>query len=119
MLFLGLGTGLGSAMVVHGHVLPMELAHLPYRDSTFEGHVGLRALERDGRPKWRRRVADVVRRLSAALVPDAVVIGGGNARLLRRLPEGCRTVDNTMAFAGGFRLWAGRRRPAAAKKARA
>jgi polyphosphate glucokinase len=119
MLFLGLGTGLGSAMVVHGHVLPMELAHLPYRDSTFEGHVGALALERDGRPKWRRRVADVVRRLSAALVPDEVVIGGGNARLLRRLPEGCRTVDNAMAFAGGFRLWAGRRRPAAAKRVRA
>jgi polyphosphate glucokinase len=106
MLFLGLGTGLGSALVVRGHVLPMELAHLPYRDGSFEDHVGGRALERDGKRKWRRRVADVVRRLTAALVPDEVVLGGGNARLLDRLPDGCRTVDNSMAFAGGFRLWA-------------
>jgi polyphosphate glucokinase len=116
MLFLGLGTGLGSALVVHGHVLPMELAHLPYRDSTFEGHVGAAALERDGRRKWRRRVVDVVRRLAAALVPDEVVIGGGNARLLGALPAGCRTVDNAMAFVGGYRLWAGERRPAAKKR---
>lgn len=105
MLFLGLGTGLGSAMVVRGLVLPMELAHLPYRHSTFEDHVGARALDRLGKKKWRARVADVAARLGAALVPDEVVIGGGNAKLLNEPPPGCRIVDNTRAFTGGFRLW--------------
>lgn len=105
MLFLGLGTGLGSALVVRGLLLPMELAHLPYRRSTFEGHVGAAALRRLGRKEWRKRVADVAHRLAAALVPDELVLGGGNARLLRELPPGCRVVDNSRAFAGGFRLW--------------
>lgn len=106
MLFLGLGTGLGSALVVHGHVLPMELAHLPYRKATFEDYVGEGARQRDGTRKWRRRVLDVVQRLAAALVPDEVVIGGGNAKRLHELPPGWRSVDNAMAFAGGFELWA-------------
>jgi len=106
LLFLGLGTGLGSTLVVDGIVVPMELAHLPYRDATFEDYVGERALLRDGKRKWRRRVADVVKRLAAALVPDDVVIGGGNVRLLESLPPGCRAGDNANAFAGGFRLWA-------------
>lgn len=111
MLFLGLGTGLGSALVVHGEVLPMELAHLPYRHRTFEQHVGDAALKRLGVKEWRRRVADVVRRLTAALVPDEVVLGGGNARHLDALPEGCRRVDNSRAFEGGLRLWQDRRSP--------
>lgn len=105
MLFLGLGTGLGSAMVVRGLVLPMELAHLPYRHSTFEDHVGARALQRLGPKKWRQRVVDVAQRLAAALVPDELVLGGGNAKLLGDLPPGCRVVSNANAFTGGFRLW--------------
>lgn len=105
MLFLGLGTGLGSAMVVDGVVEPMELAHLPYRKRTFEDYVGLRGLERFGKKKWRRLVADVVANLRAGLEPDYVVLGGGNAKELDRLPRGCRRGDNANAFVGGFRLW--------------
>lgn len=107
MLFLGLGTGLGSAMVVDGVVLPMELAHLPYRKHSFEHYVGEDGFDRQGKKKWRRRVFDVVERLCAALLPDEVVIGGGNLRLLDELPPRCRAGDNANAFAGGFRLWAG------------
>ena len=107
MLFLGLGTGLGSALVVRGLVLGMELAHLPYRRSSFEDHVGARGLQRLGRKKWRERVIDVTQRLQAALLPDEVVLGGGNSRLLDNLPAGWRTVANTNAFIGGFRLWGG------------
>lgn len=106
MLFLGLGTGLGSAMVLEGGiVLPMELGHLPYRDSVFEDHVGSAALERDGKKEWRKRAADVVERLTAALEPDEVVIGGGNVKHLDPLPPGCRPGANANAFTGGFRLW--------------
>lgn len=117
MLFLGLGTGLGTALVVDGMALPMELAHLPYRKTTFEDHVGEHAIERDGVRKWRKRVADVVARLAAALLPDEVVLGGGNPRLLKALPPLCRVGDNANAFAGGFRLWQGQ--PPAAHKAAA
>jgi polyphosphate glucokinase len=113
LLFLGLGTGMGTTMVVDGLLVPMELAHLPYRDATFEDYVGEQALQRDGRRKWRKRVADVVARLQAALLPDDVVLGGGNVRLLKTLPPGCRAGDNTNAFIGGFRLW-----PDAARRAR-
>ncbi len=106
MLFLGLGTGLGSAMVLNKILAPMELAHLPYRKGrTFEDYVGLRGLERLGKKKWRRAVEDVVARLKAALVADYVVLGGGNVKKLRRLPEGARPGDNRNAFRGGFRLW--------------
>ena len=106
MLFLGLGTGLGTTMVVDGGVLlPMELAHLPYRGKTFEHHVGERALERLGKKKWRKRVEDVIARLRAALLPDDIVIGGGNVRHLDPLPDGCRAGANANAFIGGFRLW--------------
>jgi len=105
LLFLGLGTGLGSAMVIDGLVLQMELAHLPYRKGTFEDYVGDAALIRDGRKTWCKRVADVVARLTAALVPDEVVLGGGNARILKKLPPLCRLGDNGNAFIGGFRLW--------------
>jgi polyphosphate glucokinase len=106
MLFLGLGTGLGSAMVVDGVIEPMELAHLPYKKSTFEDYVGERALERKGKKKWRQCVADVVGRLVTALEPDDVVLGGGNVKNLKELPPGCRAGANANAFLGGFRLWA-------------
>jgi polyphosphate glucokinase len=109
MLFLGLGTGLGSALIVDGIVEPMELGHLPYRRGTYEDYVGLRGLERLGKRKWRKRVWDVVARLVAALEPDDVVIGGGNAKKLKELPQGCRLGDNADAFLGGFRLWEGAR----------
>ena len=105
MLFLGLGTGLGSAMIVDGHIEPMELAHLPYRKATYEDYVGLRGLKRYGKKKWREYVEDVVERLTAALEPDEVVIGGGNAKLLKKLPPHARLGNNANAFAGGFRLW--------------
>jgi polyphosphate glucokinase len=106
MLFLGLGTGLGSAMIFDGVVEPMELAHLPYRkDKTYEDYVGLRGLERLGKKKWRGHVTDVIERLQAAFEVDEVVIGGGNARLLKELPKGVRLGDNDNAFTGGFRLW--------------
>ena len=110
MLFLGLGTGLGTAMIVDGIIQPMELAHLPYKKATYEDYVGLRGLEKLGKKKWRQHVADVVARLAAALEPDDIVLGGGNVRKLKELPEGCRMGDNANAFAGGFRLWAGARK---------
>ena len=105
MLFLGLGTGLGSAMVVDGIVEPMELGHLPYKKGTYESYVGNAALLKQGKKKWRRHVADVVSRLVAALEPDEVVLGGGNAKELKELPLKCRLGDNRNAFLGGFRLW--------------
>ena len=106
MMFLGLGTGLGSAMVVDGRVEPLELAHLPYKDKkTYEDAVGLRGLERVGKKKWRRQVNTVIEELSAALQPDYVVIGGGNAKLLDVLPPNVRLGDNANAFYGGFALW--------------
>ena len=105
MLFLGLGTGLGSTMVCDGIIEPMELAHLPYKKATYEDYVGERSLEKRGKKKWRRHVADVVERLIAALEPDDVVLGGGNVKKLKELPKGCREGDNTNAFLGGFRLW--------------
>jgi polyphosphate glucokinase len=105
MLFLGLGTGLGSTMIVDGIVEPMELGHLPYKSHTYEDYVGQRGLERWGKRKWRRHVADVVARLIAALEPEDVVLGGGNVKQLEKLPAGCREGNNANAFLGGFRLW--------------
>jgi polyphosphate glucokinase len=105
MLFLGLGTGLGSTLIADGVIEPMELGHLPYKKGTYEHYVGQRGLERRGKTKWRRDVADVVARLAAALEPDDVVLGGGNVRRLKELPPGCRAGDNSNAFVGGFRLW--------------
>ena len=105
MLFLGLGTGLGTALVVDGIVEPMELGHLPYLKATFEDYVGLRGLKKHGKHKWRQHVADVVKQLVAALEPEDVVLGGGNVKELKELPEGCRAGDNADAFTGGFRLW--------------
>jgi len=106
MLFLGLGTGLGSALIIDGVIEPMELGHLPYKAGrTFEDYVGIRGLERLGEARWRKCVLDVVERLRAALLPDEVVIGGGNAVRLGKLPRGVRRGDNANAFTGGFRLW--------------
>ena len=105
MLFLGLGTGLGSAMVIDWVVEPMELGHLPYRKGTYENCVGLRVLEKFGKKKWQRHVAGVVPHLPAALLPDDVVLGGGNVKKLTVLPQGCRAGDNANAFRGGFRSW--------------
>ena len=105
MLFLGLGTGLGSAMIVDGIVEPMELGHLPYKKGTYEDYLGEAGLKRHGKKKWRRHVADVVARFIAALEPDDIVIGGGNVKKLDALPPHSRAGDNANAFRGGFRLW--------------
>lgn len=105
MLFLGLGTGLGSTMIVDGIDEPMELGHLPYKKGTYEDYVGTRGRKRVGKKKWRRYVQDVVARLIAALEPDYVVLGGGNIRKLKEVPPHCRVGENANAFRGGFRLW--------------
>jgi polyphosphate glucokinase len=105
MLFLGLGTGLGSALVVDGIVEPMELGHLPFRKATFEDYVGARGRARLGKKKWRAAVAEAIERLSAALQPEYVVLGGGNAKKLGELPPGVRLGANDNAFLGAFRLW--------------
>jgi predicted NBD/HSP70 family sugar kinase len=105
MLFLGLGTGLGTTFVVDGIVEPMELGHLPYRKATYEDYIGLRGLKRLGKKKWRKHVFAIVALLKAALEPDDVVLGGGNVANLIDLPPGCRAGDNANAFLGGFRLW--------------
>jgi polyphosphate glucokinase len=105
MLFLGLGTGLGSTLIVDGAMQPMELAHLPYKKRTYEDYVGLRGLEEFGKKEWRKHVADVVDLLVAAFEPDDVVLGGGNAKKLKKLPPLCRLGNNANAFKGGFRMW--------------
>jgi polyphosphate glucokinase len=106
MLFLGLGTGLGSALIVDGAIAPMELAHLPYKNGrSYEDYVGERALLKRGAKKWRRDVADVVSQLSKAMEADYVVLGGGNARKLKKLPKNARLGNNDFAFLGGFRIW--------------
>jgi polyphosphate glucokinase len=105
MLFLGLGTGLGSALIVDGVLEPLELGHLPFRKKTFEDYVSARALKKRGKKEWRRMVFEVVERLSAAMQPDYVVIGGGGADELDELPPNARRGDNASAFAGGVRLW--------------
>jgi len=105
MLFLGLGTGLGSTLIVDGVVEPMELGHLPYRKGTYEDYIGARGLKRVGKKKWRKYVADVVSRLFGALQPEYIVLGGGNVRKLKELPPCCRTGENSNAFRGGFSLW--------------
>jgi polyphosphate glucokinase len=107
MLFLGLGTGLGSAMIIDGVVEPMELAHLPYRHGkTYEDYLGLRGFERLGKKKWRGYVARIVEELRTALSADYVVLGGGNAKKIKKLPPHARLGKNENAFVGGFRLWA-------------
>jgi polyphosphate glucokinase len=106
MLFLGLGTGLGSAMIVDGVLEPMELAHLEYKNGkTYEDFLGIRGLEKLGKKKWRRHVFKITEKLKAALEADYVVLGGGNAKKLKKLPPGARMGDNDNAFIGGFRMW--------------
>ena len=107
MLFLGLGTGLGSAMIVDGILEPMELAHLPYKHGkTYEEYLGLRGLKRLGKKKWRKEVFKTTEKLIGALQADYVVLGGGNAKKLKKLPPGARMGRNENAILGGFRLWA-------------
>ena len=105
MLFLGLGTGLGSALVLPGGVQPMELAHLPFRKATFEDYVGERGRDRLGGKKWRAATLETIDRLSAALQADYVVLGGGNAKRMDDLPDNVRLGENENAFVGAFRLW--------------
>jgi predicted NBD/HSP70 family sugar kinase len=105
MLFLGLGTGLGSAMVVDGIVEPMELGHLPFRKATFEDYVGERGRKRLGKKDWQKAVAEAIEALTAALEPEYVVLGGGNAKKLEQLPANARLGRNDNAFRGAFRLW--------------
>lgn len=106
MLFLGFGTGLGTALIIDGALEPMELAHLPYKKGrTYEDYAGLRGLERYGKKRWRTHASEIIASLQAALEVDDVVVGGGNAKLLKKLPRGVRLGGNEHAFAGGFRLW--------------
>jgi polyphosphate glucokinase len=105
MLFLGLGTGLGSALVVEGIVVPLELCILPYKKGSYEDYVGNRGLVRLGKKEWRECVADVVARFIEAFVAEDVVLGGGNVKYLKELPPSCRAGNNANAFVGGFRLW--------------
>jgi predicted NBD/HSP70 family sugar kinase len=122
LLFLGLGTGLGAALVADGVVLPMELGQLSFKNGTYEDYLGVLALQRLGRKKWQKYVAFGTARMIEALHPDDVVLGGGNAKKLKKLPKGCRLGNNTYAFLGGFRLWenaASRRPPARARARRA
>jgi polyphosphate glucokinase len=121
MLFLGLGTGLGAALVIEGVAQPLEIAHLPYRSGkTYEQFLGKKAQDRMGKKKWRAMVAEIVPRLREAFQVDEVVIGGGNSKQLKAVPPGCRRGDNKNAFAGGFRLWKGetrrRRKPRASRR---
>ena len=105
MLFLGLGTGLGSALMVRGHIVPLELGQLSYKRGIIEDYVGARGLQRLGEKKWAGVVGEYVDRLIPALQLDEIVLGGGNAKRLKKLPKGCRLGDNAHAFLGGFRLW--------------
>ncbi len=106
MLFLGLGTGLGSALIANGVIVPLDLAHLSYRKQSYEHYMGIRGLRRLGKSRWRKHVADVATRFKDAVNPDDVVLGGGAAKYLGKAPKGCRLGDNAHAFLGGSRLWA-------------
>jgi len=105
LLFLGLGTGLGAALVVNNIVIPMELAHLSFKKGTYEDYIGVRAMRRLGRKRWQRYVEYFTARMVEAVHPDDIVLGGGNAKKLKQLPEGCRLGTNANAFVGGFRMW--------------
>jgi polyphosphate glucokinase len=111
MLFLGLGTGLGSALIIDGVLEPMELAHLPYKKGkNYEEYLGKAGMKRTGKKKWRTHVLDVITRFRLALNVEDVVLGGGNAKLMRQLPKGVRMGANANAFIGGYRLWSATRR---------
>ncbi|MCH7400392.1 ROK family protein [Belliella kenyensis] len=105
MLFLGLGTGLGSALVSHGHVIPMELAHLSYKKGVFEDYVGKRGFQKLGASKWNKHVNYIVRRFDIAFNPDEIVLGGGNSKHITKVPHKCRLGNNHMAYEGGLRMW--------------
>ena len=107
MLFLGLGTGLGSAVVFDEALFPMELGHLPFKKKTFEDYVGVHGMERNGKARWKKHVFETVELFTAALLPDYVVLGGGNAKKLKELPPACISGNNANAFLGGFRMWEG------------
>ena len=107
MLFLGLGTGLGTTVINDHAILPMELGHLPFRKKTFEDYVGIRGMEKDGKGKWKKHVFATVELLTAAILPDYIVLGGGNVKKLKTLPPACIAGDNANAFEGGFRMWEG------------
>jgi polyphosphate glucokinase len=110
MLFLGLGTGLGTALVVNGHLVPMEFGHFPYRKATIEDYLGTRGFAALGRSRWKKVVGQVTKELVAGFLVDDVVLGGGNVKKLAQLPKGCRAGANANAFLGGFRLWERERR---------
>jgi polyphosphate glucokinase len=105
LLFLGFGTGLGSALIADHVLVPLDLAHLSYKNGTFENYIGASGMKRIGKKRWRKHIAIVAQRFIAALNPDDVVLGGGNAIHLEKPPKGCRMSDNAKAFLGGFRLW--------------
>ena len=105
MLFLGLGTGLGSTLMVRGHIVPMELGALSWGKGTIEDRLGVRGLRKLGKKKWRKTLELLVARFTSALLLDDVVIGGGNAKKLKKAPPGCRLGSNANAFIGGFRMW--------------
>jgi len=107
MLFLGFGTGLGSAVVTDHALLPLELGHLPFKKKTFEDYVGIHGLKKNGKARWKKHVFESVELLTAAILPDYVVLGGGNAKKLKELPPACVAGDNANAFIGGFRMWEG------------
>jgi polyphosphate glucokinase len=120
LLFMGLGTGVGAAIVADGVVIPLELAHFPFKSGTYETYLGVKALRRLGRRKWQKHVEFTAARLFEAFHPDDVVLGGGNAKKLKKLPGGCRLGSNAFAFAGGFLLWqhpSSRRQPTRVKSA--
>ncbi|EAZ82680.1 ROK family protein [Algoriphagus machipongonensis] len=105
MLFLGFGTGLGTAMVINKTIVPLEAGHLPYRKKTFEKYVGKSYLQRKGAKKWEKHVKRCIKKFSHVFQPDDILLGGGNSKLLSYVPEGCRLGTNQNAFKGGFRLW--------------
>lgn len=105
LLFLGFGTGLGTAMVVNKTIIPLEAGHLPYKKGTFENYVGKEYLQKSGSKKWEKHVNNCIEKFSHVFQPDDILLGGGNSKLLSYIPEGCRLGTNQNAFKGGFRLW--------------
>lgn len=105
LLFMGLGTGLGTAMIINKNILPIEGGHLPFRKATFESYINKTFLQEKGTKKWEKNVLETVQIFMDAFQPDDVVLGGGNSKLLTVVPEGCRLGTNQNAFVGGFRLW--------------
>tara|TARA_R110002020_G_scaffold94568_4_gene227409 strand:- start:286 stop:960 length:675 start_codon:yes stop_codon:yes gene_type:complete len=105
LLFLGLGTGLGTAMVIHNTIIPMEGGHLPFKKKTFEDYVGKEYLSKSGSKRWEKNVLKAVDIFRSTFQPDDILLGGGNSKLLSQIPEGCRLGTNQNAFKGGFRFW--------------